>query len=123
MGSNRKISIRRKERLSERAAFLLLKGDLRVKHDKAIEIIVRAAGNYRNYLQNKNFLIIYQEKQEVRTTQVECKDNHFLHLTGVKSKLSAQRFYEKCLSWKLSPTEIELDKSRKTQQKLMVLPF
>ncbi len=92
-------------------------------HDKAIEIIIRAARNYRAYLQDKNFLIVYQEKQKVKTAQVEFRDNHFLHLTGVKTKLSAQRFYEKCLSGKLSPTEIELDKSGKTRQKLMVLPF
>ncbi len=92
-------------------------------HDKVIEIIVCAAENYRDYLQDKNFLIVYQEKQRVKTAQVEFRDNHFLHLTGVKTKLSAQRFYEKCLSKKLSPTEIELDKSGKTRQKLMVLPF
>lgn len=82
-----------------------------MKYDKrkAIDIIIAASYNYRKYLQDKKFLIIYQEKQTVKTVQVEFRDNHFLHLTGVKTKLSAQRFYEKCINRKLSPAEIELD--------------
>ena len=46
-----------------------------------------------------------------------------MHLTGVSTKLSAKRFYEKCIHRKLSPEDFELDKSGRTQQKLMVLPF
>lgn len=96
-----------------------------MKYDKnkAIEIIVNAAQNYRQYLQDKVFLIIYQDKKDIKTVQVEFRDNHFLHLTGVSTKLSAKRFYEKCINRKLSLADIELDKSGKTQQKLMVLPF
>jgi len=98
---------------------------LYMKYDKksAITIITTAAQNYKNYLQDKNFLIIYQNKQKTETVQVGFRDNHFLHLTGVKTNLSAQRFYEKCLNHKLSEQEIELDKQGKSQQKLTVLPF
>lgn len=96
-----------------------------MKYDKnkAIEIIVKAAENYKKYLQDKIFLIIYQEKETTKTVQVEFRDNHFLHLTGVKTKLSATYFYEKCMNHKLSLSDFEFDKSGKTQQKLMVLPF
>ena len=96
-----------------------------MKYDKksAITIITTAAQNYKNYLQDKNFLIIYQNKQKTETVQVGFRDNHFLHLTGVKTNLSAQRFYEKCLNHKLSEQEIELDKQGKSQQKLTILPF
>ena len=74
-------------------------------------------------MQDKVFLIVYIENTEVKTTQVEFRDNHFLHLTGISTKLSAKRFFEKCLNEKLSPNDFELDKGGKTQQKLMVLPF
>lgn len=96
-----------------------------MKYDKkrAIEIIVRAAMNYKEYLQDKVFLIIYTANGVTKTVQVEFRDSHFLHLTGVYTKLSAKRFYEKCINQKLSVDEFELDKSGKTQQKLMVLPF
>lgn len=69
------------------------------------------------------FLIVYQENAATKTVEVEFRDNHFLHLTGVSTKLSAKRFYEKCINRKLSQEDFELDKSGKTQQKLMVLPF
>ena len=66
-----------------------------MKYDKnrVINIIVNAAENYRKYLQDKVFLIVYQEKGTTKITQVEFRDNHFLHLTGVKSKVTAGRFY------------------------------
>lgn len=96
-----------------------------MKYDKnqAINIIVNAAENYKKYLQDKVFLIIYQEKGITKVAQVEFRDNHFLHLTGVKSNVTAGRFYAKCINHKLSPVDFELDKSGKTQQKLVVLPF
>ncbi len=96
-----------------------------MKYDKkkAIDIIVKAATNYKNTLQDKVFLLIYQQNGEMITVQVEFRENHFLHLTGVQTSLSAKRFYEKCVSHKLSLADIELDKSGKAQQKLMVLPF
>lgn len=96
-----------------------------MKYDKkkAIDIIVKAAVNYKKTLQDKAFLLIYQENGEIKTVQVEFRENHFLHLTGVQTSLSAKRFYEKCVSHKLSFADIELDKRGKAQQKLMVLPF
>ena len=96
-----------------------------MKYDKkkAIDVIVNAAENYKKYLQDKVFLVIYIENTVVKTVQVEFRDNHFLHLTGVCTKLSAKRFYEKCINRKLSVEDFELDKRGKTQQKLMVLPF
>lgn len=96
-----------------------------MKYDKkkAIDVIVNAADNYKKYLQDKVFLIVYLENAVTKTVQVEFRDNHFLHLTGVCTKLSAKRFYEKCINCKLSVEDFELDKRGKTQQKLMVLPF
>lgn len=96
-----------------------------MKYDKkkAIDIIVRAAENYKKSLQDKVFFIIYQEKDTIKTVQVGFRDNHFLHLTGVQTSLSAKRFYEKCIGHKLSFKDFELEKNGKSQQKLMVLPF
>lgn len=96
---------------------------MKIDKKTAIDVITTAAKNYKEYLQDKHFLIVYQENKEIKTAEVAFRDNHFLHLTGVKTKLSAQRFYEKCISHKLSVSEFELDKNGKTQQKLSVLPF
>lgn len=96
-----------------------------MKYDKtkAIDIIVKAANNYKLYLQDKVFLIIYKENVVTKTVEVEFRDSHFLHLTGVHTKLSAKRFYEKCINQRLSVEDFELENGGKTQQKLTVLPF
>ena len=44
-------------------------------------------------------------------------------MKGVKTRFSAQRFYEKCITGKLSECDIELDTKGRTQQKVSVLPF
>lgn len=96
-----------------------------MKMDKkeAVDIITRAALNYKAYLQGKQFLIVYQEKSEIKTVQIEFYDIHFKHLTGVDTKLSAKSFYERCISHRLSVKDFNIDKSGKTQQKLEVLPY
>ena len=125
LADNRKISNKRKGRLSEKAIFFCYLGVNIMKYDKkkAIEIIIHAAKNYKDYLQDKVFLIIYTEHSVTKMVQVEFRSSHFLHLTGVNTKLSAKRFYEKCINQKLSIDDFELEKGGKTQQKLMVLPF
>lgn len=96
-----------------------------MKYDKkkAVDIIVKAAHDYQKKLQDKVFLVIYQNNQSIEHVQVEFRGNHFLHLTGVRTNLSAHRFYEQCLNNKLSITAFELDKDGKAQQKLTVLPY
>lgn len=73
--------------------FLLLRGCV-MKYDKknAIEVMVQAAKNYKEYLQDKVFLIVYRENRVTKTVQVEFRGMHFLHLTGICTRLSAKRF-------------------------------
>ena len=95
-----------------------------MKKDKKniIKIITSAAKEYDAALKDRQFLIIYQEKGVQRYVEVGFRDMNFLHLTGVKSRLSAQRFYEACISGKLAEEDFELDKRGKAEQKLQVLP-
>lgn len=96
-----------------------------MKYDKkqALNIIVKAAVQYRENLQDRNFLIVYQSNKGISSACVGFRGNHFLHMTGVETKLSAQRFYEKCINGKLAVSEFELDKKGKAQRKLTVLPY
>lgn len=96
-----------------------------MKYNKkqALNIIIKAAESYREKLQDKHFLIIYQSDKGTGSACVGFRGNHFLHMTGVETKLSAQRFYEKCINGKLSIAEFELDKNGKAQRKLAVLPY
>lgn len=95
------------------------------KYDKksALQIIVRAAKEYDMYLNNKHFLIVYQESGRKETVCVGFRDMNFLHMTGVRARLSAQQFYSACIDGKLSVNDFEIDNKGKVQQKLMVLPY
>ena len=89
----------------------------------ALQIIVNAAKAYDAKLNNKHFLIVYQEAGSVGTSCVGFRDMNFLHMTGVSAKLSARQFYSACLDGKLSQNDFEIDNKGKVQQKLMVLPY
>lgn len=95
------------------------------KYDKkaVLKIIVRAAKEYEEKLNDKHFLIVYREGKETKAVSVGFRDMNFLHMTGITTKLSAQQFYAACLESKLSERDFEMDKKGKVQQKLMVLPY
>ena len=91
---------------------------------QALSIIVKAAKNYEKKVNNKHFLLMYYRNKDstVCSCCVGFRDMNYLHLTGVKTKLSAQQFYSACLSGKLSTRDFEMDTKGKVQQKLAVLP-
>ena len=93
------------------------------KKEEALKIILNAAKCYEEKLRGKHFLIIFQEKENVKSVEVGFRDLNFLHLTGVRTKLSAQLFYANCIEGKLSENDFEIDRSGKVQQKLKVLPY
>ena len=88
-----------------------------------LRIVIEAAKNYEKYLNDKHFLIIYQQGKVQKSVTIGFRDMNFLHLTGIKTKLSAKRFYLACISGKLAEQDIELSNKGTTQQKLAVLPY
>lgn len=95
------------------------------KYDKkaVLKIMVEAAKKYEEKLNDRHFLIVYREGKDTKTVNVGFRDMNFLHMTGVKTRLSAQQFYAACLESKLSERDFEIDNKGKVQQKLMVLPY
>ena len=85
--------------------------------------LIQAAQKYDEYLNNLHFLIVYQKDNQHQLVQIGFRDLHFKHLTGVESRLSAQRFYAKCINNKLSINDFEISKDGKSEQKLIVLPY
>lgn len=89
----------------------------------ALKIIIKAAKNYDAFLNGKHFCIVYHNEDNWEYVEVAFHDINFLHLTGVKSKLSAKMFYSAAISGKLSIKDIIIDSKGKAQQKLIVLPY
>ena len=85
------------------------------KYDKkaALKIMIEAVKQYEEKLNDKQFLIIYRERKDIKTVNVGFRDMNFLHMTGVKTRLSAQQFYAACLESKLSEYDFEIDNKGK----------
>lgn len=94
-------------------------------HDakSALPLILQAAKDYDKKLKDRHFFIVYRKKAKIESCCVGFRSMHFLHLTGVKTELSASMFYSACLSGRLSIKDINVDTKGKVQQKLAVLPY
>ena len=91
--------------------------------EDALKIIIDVAIEYEERLRDNHFLIIYSQNNRINAVQVGFRDSNYLHMTGVKSRLSAPVFYDSCIKRKLSERDFEIDKNGRAQQKLMVLPY
>ena len=92
------------------------------KHE-ILKIILSVAKEYDEKLNDKHFKITYQKGKDIKETIVGFRDMNFLHLTGVKTNMSAQQFYHACVNGKLSERDFEIDNKGKVQQKVAVLPY
>ena len=88
----------------------------------AIKIVTEAAKEYEERLNDRHFMVVYQEGTETKTIQFGFRDMNFLHLTGIETTLKAKQFYRACLDHKLAERDIINFTKGKTQQKLAVLP-
>ena len=88
----------------------------------AIRIVTKAAKEYEERLNDRHFMVVYQEGTETKTIQFGFRDMNFLHLTGIETALKAKQFYGACLEHKLSERDIVNFSKGKIQQKLAVLP-
>ena len=88
----------------------------------AIKIVTEAARKYEERLNDRHFMVVYQEGTETKTVQFGFRDMNFLHLTGIETTLKAKQFYRACLDHKLAERDIINFTKGKTQQKLAVLP-
>ena len=66
---------------------------------------------------------MYKKGKKIESCCVGFRNMNFLHMTGVRTKISAQQFYTACLEGKLSIRDFEVDTRGKVQQKLAVLPY
>ncbi len=105
---------------------------------KAISIIVGAAKQYHEKLEDQKVLFAYEMPSNIRSQleaggeiihlcfyEVAFHRSNFLHLTGVIINnhfvKSSIHFYQKCLEGRLSENDFEMAKDGSTDQKLDVL--
>ena len=107
------------------------------KYD-AIRIVTSCAEKYNYELAGKTLLFAYSDKHKnVNFSEFSFYRYNFLHLTGLRTNLvnnnfttqkditdriSADDFFQKCLSHKLSPFDFDFAQDGTTPMKLDVLP-
>ena len=105
---NRKLTRREKKALKRAQKY---EAKLHKEHEKADKKnairqgIIDSAGIYSQSLAGKTFLYVYGEE----FFEVSFPIDHFLHLTGVETKLSAKDFYKNAKKAKLTSSQFYFD--------------
>jgi hypothetical protein len=94
--------------------------------NEILAIVLSAAEDYSEKLLDRHFLIIYQDrasKNAYKYKEIGFRDYNFLHLTGLKTEMSASAFFSAATSDRLSVKQFHTDKQGRCIQKLNVLPY
>jgi hypothetical protein len=73
--------------------------------NEILAIVLSAAEDYSEKLLDRHFLIIYQDrasKNAYKYKEIGFRDYNFLHLTGLKTEMSASAFFSAATSDRLS---------------------
>lgn len=94
---------------------------------EVLKILKESAIKYKENLKDKNLLIIYKEKTEIKYIEILFLSRNFMHLTGVKCNsnngkcMPANQFFQACLNNKLSYKDIIMKQNGTTKLKLDIL--
>ncbi len=91
-------------------------------HQQALKIILVAANDYKENLENKNFMIVYYESNKLKYKLLNFSGENFCHLTGAKANVSSTKFYKLCTDKMLSIKDFAPPNST-MNLKLAVLPY
>ena len=75
--------------------------------NKDLNIIKQAAKIYKENLLNKNIMFVYLKNNKIEFYTVTFLEEHFKHLTGVKTKLDAYTFFYKASNNRLRINDFE----------------
>lgn len=92
-----------------------------MKKVDALNVIIKSARLYKKNLLNKNYLIVYKNKDSYEYIETVFINRNFRHLTGVKTELNANHFYQKSIKHKLTERDFNYKYDGTTILKLRVL--
>lgn len=88
----------------------------------AIRTIIECTRLYHENLEGQNLLFIFGIPQKPEFFETVFLPRHFLHLTGVRTKLSSSDFYDRCLKNRLAESDFSMPRDGTAEMKLTVLP-
>lgn len=94
---------------------------------ETIDLIVRCAKLYRNHLEGKTILFVYEDRNEkkkrnkIKFIETIYYPTNFAHLTGYKAIISSNHFYNRALSKIITNRDLEARDKFLSDKKLKVL--
>ena len=89
-----------------------------------IKIVVQCAKQYETELLNNTLKIICEDKHHHHMSiEVYFTERNFLHLTGVETDLSPEKFFDACIFNRIKTENINERNDGTTELKLSVLPL
>lgn len=87
-----------------------------------MENLIKAKEIFDDYLLNKNFIYIFNNKltNKIDFFEMKCISNNFLHLTGVETKITPSNFYKALDKKRLSLNSINYKSNGTTKLKLEI---
>jgi len=89
---------------------------------EALRIVFACAALYEKNLSGNNVLFATVDKAESACVETLFQPQNFLHLTGLQTELSSERFYDAALNKRLKLSDISFKTSGATELKLQILP-
>lgn len=103
-----------------RGSFFFKLGGAMQDKKKLFKEIQKAKAVFDEVLLNKEYKYIYKDiiTGKIKSFEMKCMANNFLHLTGVKTRLTGSTFYSALDKKKLSFRDIDYKKNGTTKLKL-----
>ena len=89
---------------------------------EALRIVHVCAALYEKNLSGNNVLFATASKDEPFFVETLFQPQNFLHLTGLQTSLSSERFYDAALHQRLKLSDVSFKTSGVTELKLQILP-
>lgn len=94
-----------------------------MKEKQIMKKLNESAKLYKENLQNKNLLIMYEKDNKIEYIEILFLARNFMHLTGVRSTeiKKANQFYQACLANKLNRKTLNMKEDGTTQLKMDII--
>ena len=92
-----------------------------ISKETAVGIIHECAVLYSKNLSGRNVMFVTESNNRAVFFEALFLPRNFLHLTGVKTNLNSEYFFESALNQRLSPSSISFDPGGTTEIKLEIL--
>jgi hypothetical protein len=93
-----------------------------INKTEALRIVFASAALYEENLSGNNVTFVTVKDGKYDYVETLFQSQNFLHLSGLQTDLSKERFFDAALNQRLGPSDISFNKNGTTEIKLQILP-